>query len=283
MKTALVTGASAGIGLEIAKGLARSGHHVLMISRDPSRSASAAGIVRSVAKDGAVISAIAADLSSLAEVRRAAAEARGLAPKLDVLVSCAAIVPREREVTADGLESAFATNVVAPLVLVHELEGPLAAAAPSRVVSFYGGNHRTIDFDDLQSAKGRYNGWNAYGQSKLCVALLTIEMARRLGASGITVTCAWPGIVNTEGIRGLRGSIGFMTLLMRPLMKTPEQGAATALWLATAPDLERTRGKVYGAMFGDPTRELTVPPVAKDPEAARRLYEICERLGGITA
>src|SRR5205814_270892 len=125
-----------------------------------------------------------------------------------------------------------------------------------------------IHFDDLQSEKGRFNGWNAYGQSKLCVALLTVEMARRFEGSGVTVNCAWPGIVNTEGIRALRGAMGFMTLLMRPLMRSPQQGAMPPLYLATAPELERVTGKFFGSMSGDGRKEMPVPEVARDLAAA---------------
>jgi NAD(P)-dependent dehydrogenase (short-subunit alcohol dehydrogenase family) len=278
MKTALVTGASSGIGREVAKGLARSGHHVVLLSRDPVRSAAALEEVRGAAAPGVAVVNVTADLSSLADVRRAAADVKRHAERLELLVNCAAVVPTKRIVTPEGFESAFATNVLAPLVLVHELKGFLTKAAPARVVNFFGGNEKKLDFDDLQSEQGRYDGWRAYGRSKLCVALLTIELARRLVAVGVTANAAWPGIVNTEGIRAMQGVMGLMMLLWRPLMRTPEAGAATPLWLCTEPALERVSGKCFGSMFGDGRKELQLPPAARDLEAAKRLYETCERL-----
>lgn len=282
MKTALVTGASTGIGREVAKGLARAGYRVFMVSRDPARAAAALEQVRSVATSPVEVIALTADLGTLEEARRVAAEVKHKTAKLDVLVNCASTVPHRRTLTPEGFESAFATNVLAPVVLVHELKVQLIGASPSRIVNFYGGNQKSFDFDDLQMEKGKYDGWKQYGRTKLMCSLLTIELARRLVAAGVTANAAWPGIVNTEGIRAMKGLMGFMTLLMRPIMKTPEQGAVTPLWLATAPELERVSGKVFGAMRGDGKQELTtVPAPARDLAAAQRLYETCERLAKI--
>ncbi len=281
MKTALVTGASTGIGREVAKGLARSGHHVVMVSRDPERAAAALEQVRAVAAPGVTVVGVAADLASLADTRRAAAQVRRDAGQLDVLVNCAAAVPQARTLTSEGFETAFAANVLAPVVLVHELKPLLTKASAPRIVNFYGGNEKKLDFDDLQAAKGDYDGFKQYGRTKLCVALLTIEMARRLVGAGVTANAAWPGIVNTEGMRALKGTIGIMMFLFRPMMRTPEQGARAALWLATDPAVERVSGKVFGSMRGDFRREVALPDCARDLEAAKRLYETCERLAKI--
>jgi len=281
MKTAVVTGASTGIGREVAKGLARAGYHVLLASRDPERSVAALEHVRAAAAPGVSVVGVTADLSSLAETRKAAEQVKRDAGQLDVLVNCAAVVPQKRTVTAEGFEAAFATNVLSPVVLVHELKGLLSKGPSSRIVNFYGGNEKTFDFDDLQAEKGAYDGFKQYGRTKLQVALLTIEMARRLVGAGITANAAWPGVVNTEGMRALKGVMGFMMLLFRPMMRTAEQGAATALWLAMDPGVERVSGKVFGSMRGDFRQEVALPPAASDLEAAKRLYETCERLAKI--
>lgn len=277
-RTALVTGASSGIGREIAKGLAHARYDVMLLGRDPERLAAAVTEVRAVAAPGVAVVSVPADLSSLAEVRRVAEHVKRNATHLDVLVNCAAVLPPERKLTPDGFESAFATNVLAPLVLVHELKGYLAKAAPSRVVNFFGGNEKTFDIDDLQSEKGAYDGWRAYGRTKLMVALLNLEMARRLASAGATANAAWPGIVNTEGVRAMRGFMGFMMLLWRPFMRSPEAGAVTPLWLCTAPELERVSGKCFGSMSGDGRKEVALPAAARDLDAAKRLYETCEKL-----
>jgi NAD(P)-dependent dehydrogenase (short-subunit alcohol dehydrogenase family) len=282
MKTSLVTGASTGIGYQLARGLARAGHRVLMVSRDPARAAAAAEQVRADAKEPTHVTSLPADLGSIEDTRRVAGEVKRLTDRLDVLVNCAAVVPHERTVTKEGFELAFATNTLAPVVLVSELKGLLAAASPSRIVNFYGGTEKTWEVDDLQFEKGKYDGFKAYGRTKIEVALLTIEMARRLVGQGTTVNASWPGIVNTEGIRAMKGFMGFLMVLMRPLMKTAEQGAANALWLATDPALERVSGKVFGAMKGEGKTELAVPEAARDIEAAKRLYETCERLAKLS-
>ena len=146
------------------------------------------------------------------------------------------------------------------------------------MVNFFGGISAIVDFENLQSDHGAFNGWNAYGQTKNCVALLTIELAKRFAGSGITVNGAWPGLVNTEGMRAMQGMMGVMTLLMRPLMRSSEQGARTPVFVATAPELEGVTGKFFGTMFGEGKKELVVTPAARDPASAKRLHELCEKL-----
>jgi NAD(P)-dependent dehydrogenase (short-subunit alcohol dehydrogenase family) len=280
IKTVLLTGSSTGIGKETALALAKWGHTVVMVSRDPARAKAAQEAIKAEVM-GSQIESIPADLSLMSEVRRVATEVKNRFPKIDVLINCAAIVTEKRQVTSEGIEQTFATNVVGNVLLVHELTEKLKASAPSRIVNFYGGNAKTIDFDDLQSAKGKFSGWNAYGQSKLCIGLLTVEQARRFADTKVTVNCAWPGIVNTEGMRSLTGGMKAFAILTRPLMRTPAEGTQTPMYVALSPDLEGVNGKFYGTMFGDGKKELVPPPVATDPEAAKRLYAICEKLAGL--
>jgi NAD(P)-dependent dehydrogenase (short-subunit alcohol dehydrogenase family) len=272
-KTAVVTGASTGIGKEIARGLAKQGYRVFMVSRDPGRAAAA---LEDVKKGGAKVESIVADLSLLSEAKRVVTEIKARTQRLHLLINNAAVVPNDRKVTSEGFEQVFSTNVLSVFALTVGLEDLLAAAAPSRVINFYGGNHREVHLDDLQSERGAYNGWNAYGQSKLCDALLTLEFSKRLAAKKITVNSAWPGIVNTEGMRALGGSMKWFSILMRPFMRSAPEGAKTPLWLSTSSEVEGVSGKAFGTMFGDGKKELELPPDAKDPEKAKKLFEICE-------
>jgi NAD(P)-dependent dehydrogenase (short-subunit alcohol dehydrogenase family) len=280
MKTYVVTGASAGIGRETAQALARDGHRVLMVSRDPARAAAALEQVKAQATGE--VASLTADLSLVSQTRRVAKELRGVLQRLDALVLNAAVVPAKRTVTAEGLELALATNVLSPLVLTHELLPLLKASAPSRVVTFHGGNEHTLDLDDLQAERGWPSGFKAYGRTKLMLAMVTVELARRLAGTGVTVNSAWPGIVNTEGMRAMPGAMGLMTLLMRPFMRTPAQGALTPLFVATAPELEGVSGRFYGSMRGDGRAQMPVPEVAADAAACAKLYETCARLAGVT-
>jgi NAD(P)-dependent dehydrogenase (short-subunit alcohol dehydrogenase family) len=281
MKSFLVTGASTGIGKEIARALARDGHRVVMVSRDPSRAAAALEQVKAQAK-GEVLG-LTADLSLLSESRRVAKEAAGKLDRLDALVLNAAVVPAQRIMTSENLESTLSTNVLSPLVLVSELLPLLKASAPSRVVTFFGGNQHTLDVDDLQAEKGSPSAFTRYGRTKLMTAMVTVELARRLQGTGVAVNCAFPGVVNTEGMRAMPGAMGIMTFLMRPMMRTPEQGAQTPVYVAAAPELDGVSGKFFGSMRGDGRQEMPVPHVAKDAAACTKLYEACARLAGVTA
>jgi NAD(P)-dependent dehydrogenase (short-subunit alcohol dehydrogenase family) len=279
MKTILVTGASTGIGKEIARALARDGHRVVMVSRDPTRAAAALDEVKATAK-GEVLS-LTADLSLLSEARRVAKETAAKLDRLDALVLNAAVVPPKRVVTSENLESTLSTNVLSPLALISELLPLLKASAPSRVVTFYGGNERALDVDDLQAEKGSPSAFTRYGRTKLMTAMVTVELARRLQGTGVAANCAFPGIVNTEGMRAMPGAMGIMTFLMRPMMRTPEQGAQTPIYVATAPALDGVSGKFFGSMSGDGRVEMAAPEVARDAAACTKLYEACARLAGV--
>jgi NAD(P)-dependent dehydrogenase (short-subunit alcohol dehydrogenase family) len=280
MKTFVVTGASTGIGRELTLSLAREGHRVVMVSRNPERAAAAVERVRAEGK-GEVLSLL-ADLSLLSEARRVGHELESMIGRLDALVLNAAVIPPRRALTPEGFETAFATNALSPLVLLDTLLPRLKSSAPSRVVTFFGGNEPGgMDFDDLQSEKGRPSGFKLYGRSKLVVAMLTVELARRLKSSGVTVNAAWPGIVNTEGMRAIPGAIAVMMFLIRPMMRTVAQGAQAPLYAATASELEGVTGRFFGAMFGDARKEMPAPEPARDEKAAVRVYEACARLAGI--
>lgn len=283
MKTAVVTGASTGIGRESAKLLAKQGFTVFMVSRDPGRAAAALEQVKAAAP-GATVHGLTADLSLMSEARRIASELKSKTSRLDVLINNAATIPTALVKTSEGLESSFATNVMTPFILVDELKDLLRASAPARVINFVGGNEKTVDLSDLQSEKVKFDGFKTYGRSKICVGLLTIEQARRFADSKVTVNGVLPGVVNTEGMRAIPGFMGFLMLLMRPFMKTSESGADTPVWAATAPELEGVSGKFYGSPFGPGRVELKeLPPAAKDIEAAKRLYESCEKIANARA
>ncbi len=276
-KNCVVTGASGGIGKEIARGLAAAGHAVTLVGRDRGRTQAAADDVRTTT--GREVHVVLADLSLMSEVRRAAAELAEALPKLDVLIHNAAVVPTTRKVTSEGIEEAFATNVLAPFLLTQLLTPSLERAAPSRVIAFYGGGQPNFDIDDLQSERGKYDGWNAYVQTKNACVALTRAWSARLAPKKIFANAVLPGLVNTAGMRALPGRMQFFSILFRPFMRTPAQGARTPIWAATSPDLDGVSGKVFGSIVGDWKQEATrFPPAVKDDAIATRLYETCEAL-----
>ncbi len=266
-KTVLVTGATDGIGKATAEGLARLGARVLVHGRDAGRVAAAVKLVAAAGPGGA--EGLVADLSVQAEVRRLAAEG-GASGRLDVLVNNAGVFMSERRVTADGMETTLAVNVLAPFLLSALLLDVLRAAAPSRIVNVSSMTHKgaRLDPEHLQG-RGHWDGVEAYGASKLALTLLTTEMAARLAGSGVTVNSLHPGVVRTKLLRAgwqYPGSAG----------DDPERGARTSIYVACAPELEH----VSGAYFSG-SGPATASPLVKDRQLRRRLWEVCAGLVGL--
>ena len=217
-------------------------------------------------------------MSSQAEVRRLAAEVRATYPRLDVLVNNVGGYWAHRHVTTDGLEHTFALNHLAPFLLTHELLELLVASAPARVVTVSSGAQAMgrIDLDDLQGGRG-YNGQRAYNQSKLANVLFTYELARRLEGTGVTATVLHPGVVRTSfGQEDSGRWMRLMLPLVRPFMKTPEQGASTVVHLACSPEVDG----VTGAYFAN-RRAKRSSKASYDRDLARRLWEVSSALVGV--
>jgi NAD(P)-dependent dehydrogenase (short-subunit alcohol dehydrogenase family) len=273
-KVALVTGGTSGIGKATAMALSAMGADVVVVGRDPERGERAAAEIR--AQTGGRVDLALADLSSQAEVRNLAEEFKKRYDRLDVLVNNAGLVQSTRTETLDGLETTFATNHLAPFLLTNLLQDLLEKSAPSRVVIVSSEAERwgNIDFDDLQSKK-KYRGFPVYGMTKLANIMFTYELAERLKGTGVTATCMHPGAVNT---RFGTNNTGPMTILFRafkPLMRTPDQGADTVIWLASSPEVEGLSGRYYSDR-----KPIEPKKIANDPAARRRLWEESERLTG---
>jgi NAD(P)-dependent dehydrogenase (short-subunit alcohol dehydrogenase family) len=220
-----------------------------------------------------------ADLSAQAEVRRLAAEVKEVYPRLDVLVNNVGGSWAHRHVTADGLEHTFALNHLAPFLLTHELRDLLVASAPARVVTVSSGAQAMgrIDLDDLQGERS-YSGQRAYNQSKLANVLFTYELARRLEGTGVTATVLHPGVVRTAFGREDTGRLlRLMFPLVTPFMKTPEQGAATSIYLASSPEV----AGATGAYFAN-RRPKRSSKLSYDLDLARRLWDVSAELTGVT-
>src|SRR6266702_5109076 len=218
-----------------------------------------------------------ADLSSMQEVRDLAGRL-GRLDRLDVLINNAGLVLADRRVSADGFEYTFALNHLAPFLLTSLLRETLVASAPARVITVSSAAHQAarLDLADLQLARN-FNGWRAYANSKLANIAFTTELAGRLAGTGVTANCLHPGTVNTgfgrEGSRPLR----FGLELGRMFLRSPAQGADTVIYLASSPDVEGKTGGDYVK------RRLRTPSrAARDPDIARRLWQISADLVGLT-
>jgi NAD(P)-dependent dehydrogenase (short-subunit alcohol dehydrogenase family) len=275
-RTVLVTGASGGIGRATAEGLSSLGARVGVVGRDPGRTERAAAEIARAT--GGTVDVFVADMSTQAEVRRLAAEVLASYPRLDVLVNNVGGYWAHRHTTVDGLEHTFALNHLAPFLLTELLLDRLRASAPARVVTVSSGAQSMgrIDFDDLQGAE-QYDGQKAYNQSKLANVLFTYELARRLEGSGVTANVLHPGVVRTAF--GQEDPVRWMRLLLplvRPFLKTPEQGAATPVHLASAREL----AGVTGTYFAN-KRPRKSSPRSYDEDAARRLWVMSAQLVGL--
>jgi NAD(P)-dependent dehydrogenase (short-subunit alcohol dehydrogenase family) len=273
----VITGATRGIGRATAAGLARLGATVVLIAR---RHEDGERTSREIADNSPVPPAVVtADLASQASIRDAAAELRRLYPHLHVLVNNAGLITRRRELTSDGLELQFAVNHLAYFLLTNLLLDQLKAGAPSRIINVSSGAHSgaQLDFDDLQGERG-YDGNRAYSRTKLANILFTYELARRLQGTGVTANCLHPGVIGTQLLADYMGIPIAGRALARTFGASPEKGAETSIYLATSPDVETVTGKYFEAK-----RERRSSRESYDEAAARRLWEVSERLTGVSS
>ncbi|HLW90120.1 MAG TPA: SDR family oxidoreductase [Roseiarcus sp.] len=271
-KTVVMTGATSGIGEVAAESLAEGGARIVFIARDKARAE--ATLKRLAARSALRHRAVIADLSSLAEAKRAGAEIAAEEQRINALVNNAGAIFSKRRLTADRLEMTFALNHMSYFVLTEALRERLVASAPARIVSTASDAHTgaKLDFDDLQAEKS-YSAMRAYGRSKLCNILFTRELARRLAGTGVIANCLHPGFVATRFGDQAGGAIGRFVGLAKLFAITPEKGADTIVYLASSPDVATVSGKYFIKR-----RAATPSAAAQDDEAARRLWAASEAL-----
>jgi NAD(P)-dependent dehydrogenase (short-subunit alcohol dehydrogenase family) len=285
-KTAIVTGATGGLGYETALALARAGADVILTGRDERKGQSA---IEKIGGEvlGAKIAFESLDLANLAAVA-AFAERMQARPSLDLLINNAGVMalPR-RQVTADGFEMQLGTNHLGHFALTARLLPLLRLASAPRVVSVSSLAHRTgsIDFGDLQGER-HYSPWKAYGQSKLACLMFALELQRRSDAAGWKVIsiAAHPGFARTNLFSsGPGGLLSMATDVAAPFFgHSAADGARPILFAATSP--EAKPGSYYGPggfseLRGSPARALIMPQ-ARDMAAAARLWEVSAKLTG---
>jgi retinol dehydrogenase 14 len=276
-RNVLITGATSGIGKATATRLAAMGAHLAITGRDPDRTEAAAREVRA-AGGGGQVDVFVADLSVQDEVRRLAEEVLQRLPRLDVLVNNVGGYWNTRHVTADGLEHTFALNHLAPFLLTNLLLDRLKDSAPARVVIVSSHAHTggRMAFADLQGERS-YSGARAYNQSKLANVLFSYELARRLRGTSVTANALHPGVVRTSfGAEDPAGVQRLLVPIIRPLMKSPAQGAATSIHVASAPGLELVTGRYFAS---SKCRRSSGP--SYDQGAAERLWYVSADCAGL--
>lgn len=234
-QVSVVTGATGGIGRWIALGLARAGHHVVLVCRDAARGGAVAGWIAQRAPDASSELRL-ADLSLLGATRRLGSEIGAAHPRLGLLVNNAGMFAARRQLTAEGHEAVLAVNHLSPFVLTDILEDALRAGAPSRIVNVGSStsDRARLDPDDLELVR-RWGMVRAYGGSKLAMMTATFARAERLRSSDVVANVVHPGAVATGLVRE-RGAIGMAWRLMAPFLLSEEAGADTPLYAALAPE-----------------------------------------------
>jgi NAD(P)-dependent dehydrogenase (short-subunit alcohol dehydrogenase family) len=279
-KVVLVTGATQGIGLAAAQALGRLGAKLVLVGRNPQRCQAAADRVRAAAP-GTEVETLLADLSRRADVNRLADQVLSRLDRLDVLVNNAGGFFLRREVTAEGHEMTFALNHLAYFLLTVRLLDLLKQTAAeqgqARVVSVASEAQRggRLNFEDLQSERG-YAGFRAYSQSKQANILFTQELARRLAGTGVTANAMHPGFIASGFAKNNGWLVGLGMKLLAPFSKKPEEGAETVVYLASSPEVSGLSG-----MYFIDCRPVHPGQAASDPEGARRLWEVSEKLAGL--
>jgi NAD(P)-dependent dehydrogenase (short-subunit alcohol dehydrogenase family) len=278
-KTVMITGATSGIGFTAATELARRGARVVMVGRDPVRTAEAAARITAdtraqppaSATSPGDVSYLLCDFSSCADIRRLAAEFRARHDRLDVLVNNAGGVNNARRLSQDGIEMTFAVNHLGYFLLTTLLTDLLVKSAPARVVSVASIGHRsgTLDFDDLGFERG-YRIMRAYSRSKLANVLFANELARRLAGTGVTSNSLHPGPVDTRIWSGAPvWALPVIQVLRWFFFISAEKGGGFIVDLAANPEYEGVTGKYFEeGVMKDPA------PLARDEALARRLGDV---------
>ncbi len=267
-KTALVTGGTNGIGKMTARELARMGANVTIVSRSPEKCASTAEAIK--AETGNPVEWIAADLSTLAGIREAAATFEQRHTRLEILVNNAGALFVRRQVTVDGYEMTMALNHLNYFLLTNLLLDTIKTSAPARIINVSSdANMRgRIDFEDLQGER-HYNGMRAYSQSKLANVLFTYELARRLAGTGVTVNAVHPGFVGTGFARNNGILYNFGMGVLGKFIRQPEKGAQTSVYLASSPEVEGVTGKYFYDC-----KEIPSNPLSYDTSLAEKLWQV---------
>lgn len=271
-RVAVVTGATGGLGEVIGTALARLGATVWLLGRDRDRTASLAERMRA-ANPHADLRVAVADLARLSDVRAVADTLLEGTDNLDVLVHNAGALMPQYERTIDGLEATSQVQLVAPFLLTSLLFPSLRATAGARVITVSSGGMYTkrLDVDALTPDPESFNGVAAYARTKRAQVVMTREWSRRTRESGVTFHATHPGWVDTPG---LRASLPLFSRVTRPLLRSPQQGADTIVWLAS----DAAGAQVSGEFWHDrrPRSTVRLPGTATPEGEADRLWEWTE-------
>ena len=276
-RTCMITGATSGIGRASAFELGKMGAKLILVCRNPERGEE---LVREIHDAGnSEVELMVADLESQAQIRTVAADFLTTKKPLHVLMNNAGIFNMKRQVTSDGLEEVFAVNHLAYFMLTLLLLDRIKESAPARIINIASDLHQRakLKFDDLGGERS-YGGMSSYGQSKLANVLFTYELARRLAGTGVTVNCVHPGAVATN-LASNNGALAKVAWkVIGAFMKSPETGASTQIYLASAPEVEGVTGKYF-----IDSKEARSSAESHNAQMAQRLWDVSAKMTGLPA
>ena len=294
-KRILVTGVSAGLGVETARALAAHGAQVIGAARDLSKAQAAPEPVRTQASRGGSLRLIQLDLASLASVRRCADGLLAEGKPIDVIIANAGVMACPKSTTVDGFETQLGTNHLGHFVLVNRIASLLQPG--SRLVNLSSAGHRfaDVDLDDPNFEHSPYTEFTAYGRSKTANVLFAVEFDRRHKARGVRATALHPGVIHTELSRYMSPEV--MQRLIADInasqpagaapvsWKSIPQGAATSVWAACVADAESIGARYcedchVAEVVTEPGLRWGVRPYALDPQRARALWRKSEEWVG---
>jgi NAD(P)-dependent dehydrogenase (short-subunit alcohol dehydrogenase family) len=285
-RTAVITGANTGLGLETAKVLAAKGASVVLAVRNLDKGQAAADQITAASRS-ADVTVHQLDLTSLDAIRKSADALRARLSAIDLLINNAGVMYTPKQQTADGFELQFGTNHLGHFAFTGLLLDMLLPVPDSRVITVSSIGHRIrakINFDDLQSERS-YSRIAAYGQSKLANLMFTYELQRRLSGKGKTIAAAaHPGGSNTELMRNMPAVLRVLSAAIAPLLtQSAAAGALPTLRAATDPNV--LGGQYYGPSGLGEARGNPVlvksSEQSHDVEIQRRLWTVSEELTGV--
>ncbi len=268
----VVTGANTGIGAETAKALAARGGRVVLACRSEDKTRP---VIDAIERDGGAADFLRLDLADLSQIRDAAAELLGRGHPIHVLVDNAGLAG-QRGLTADGFELTFGVNHLGHYLFTRLLLARLGESAPARVVVVSSAAHydaKGIDWDAVRHKTRSVSGVREYAVSKLANVLFAAELARRERDHGITTYALHPGVIASDVWRRVPWPV---RAVMKRFMKSPEEGARTSIYCATAPELADETGRYY-----DDCARKTPSHLAQDPALAAELWRRSEEWVGL--
>ena len=278
-KIVMVTGATAGIGLQTAKDIAKMNAKVVIVGRNPQKTE---GVVADIKREtgNQNVEYLLADLSSLADMRQLADDYKAKYDRLDVLVNNVGAMMTTRQETVDGLEMTFALNHLGYFLPTLLLLDVIKSSAPARIVNVSSSLHSNgeIDFDNIELKQG-YGSFKAYNATKLMNVLFTNELARRLEGSNVTVNALHPGLVASNfAVTNNKNPLNrIMRMGLNLFAISLEEGAKTSVYLATSPAVEGVTGKYF-----EKSAEKRASESSHNEADAKRLWQLSEEITGLT-